>query len=132
MNVDEWGHWSDGQIAKHSGVTQNLVSSVRRQLKSDLSDDALQTYVREGEVQTMDTTTSTENPRTQQVEVRCRRQEETIPKWRRPQDPRRELHHEHAGALDPVRFKAVFKRTYTYRPRRPVDSFSPRSTATGQ
>jgi hypothetical protein len=99
MNVNEWGHWSDGQIAKHSGVTQNLVSSVRRQLKSDLSDDALQTYVREGEVQTMDTTTSTENPRTQQVEVR---------------------------------FKAVFKRTYTYRPRRPVDSFSPRSTATGQ
>jgi hypothetical protein len=67
MNVNEWGHRSDGQIAKHSGISQNLVSNVRRQLQSDLSDDALQTYMREGEVQTMDTTTSTDNPRTQQV-----------------------------------------------------------------
>jgi hypothetical protein len=71
MNVNEWGHWSDGQIAKHSGVSQNPVSSVRRQLQSDLSDDALQTFVREGEMQTMNMTTSTENPRTQPVEVRC-------------------------------------------------------------
>jgi hypothetical protein len=37
-----------------------------------LSDDGLQTYVPEGEAQTMHTTTSTENPRTQQGEVRCR------------------------------------------------------------
>jgi hypothetical protein len=41
MNVNEWEHRSDGQIVKHSGVSENLVSSVRRQLKSDLSDDAL-------------------------------------------------------------------------------------------
>jgi hypothetical protein len=72
MSVNEWGHWSNGQIAKHSGVTQNLVSSVRRRLKSDLTDDGLQTYLREGEAQTMNATTSTENPHTQQVEVRCR------------------------------------------------------------
>jgi hypothetical protein len=55
-----------------------------------------------------------------------------MPERRRPQEPRRELHHEHACALDPKRFKAVFKRTYTYRPRRRVDGFSPSSTATGQ
>jgi hypothetical protein len=41
MNANEWGHRSDGQIAKHRGISQNLVSNVRRQLKSDLSDDAL-------------------------------------------------------------------------------------------
>jgi hypothetical protein len=55
-----------------------------------------------------------------------------MPERRRPQDPRRELHHEHVDALDPERFKAMFKRTCAYRPRRRVDGFSPSSTATGQ
>jgi hypothetical protein len=37
-----------------------------------LTDDTLQTYVREGRVQMMHTTGSTGNPRTQQGEVRRR------------------------------------------------------------
>jgi hypothetical protein len=55
-----------------------------------------------------------------------------MPERRRPQEPRRGVHHEHGNALDPERFKAMFKRTYTYRPRRRVAGFSPSSTATGQ
>jgi hypothetical protein len=47
-------------------------SRCRRQLQSDLSDNALQTNVREGGVQMMHTTGQHREPAPQQGEVRCR------------------------------------------------------------
>jgi hypothetical protein len=57
----EWCGWSDGAIARHCGVTQPFVSSIRRSLKTVLSDEAEQvqtsrTYTdRHGHTSTMDT-----------------------------------------------------------------------------
>lgn len=40
LNDEEWVKWSDGKIAEQAAVSQNFVSDVRRQLKSDLSSPA--------------------------------------------------------------------------------------------
>lgn len=40
LNDEEWVKWSDGKIAEAAGVSQNFVSDIRHQLKSDLSSPA--------------------------------------------------------------------------------------------
>lgn len=42
LNDEEWVSWSDHKIAEHAAVSQNFVSDVRRQLKSDFSSPASQ------------------------------------------------------------------------------------------
>lgn len=43
LNDPEWVLWSDGKAAEKAGVSQNFVTEVREQLKSDLSSPAAKT-----------------------------------------------------------------------------------------
>lgn len=54
LNDTEWGKWSDGEIARRCGVSQNFTSDMRRSLKPDLSE--ARTYTtKHGTTTTMNT-----------------------------------------------------------------------------
>lgn len=57
LKDEEWGHWSDSEIARHCGVTHPFVGKVRRELESDGEIEPVteRTVKRGGEEITMDT-----------------------------------------------------------------------------
>lgn len=56
LDDDEWGQWSDREIARRCHVSHNFVSTLRRSLSSDDSDSTERTYTtRHGTVATMQT-----------------------------------------------------------------------------